>query len=67
MASLNSPKDMSFVQHLIELRDRLLKIILAIVLILFVLMPFATELFELLAKPLLDLMPEGYVVKCPCR
>jgi len=55
----HSGKDMPFVQHLLELRDRLLKMILAIVVILLVLMPFATELFELLARPLLLLMPEG--------
>jgi len=55
----HSGKDMPFVQHLLELRDRLLKMILAIVVILLVLMPFATELFELLAKPLLQLMPEA--------
>ncbi len=52
-------KDMPFVQHLLELRDRLLKMILAIVLFLFILMPFASDLFTLLAGPLQDLMPEG--------
>jgi sec-independent protein translocase protein TatC len=57
--NIPSGKDMPFVQHLLELRDRLLKIILAIVLILLVLMPFASDLFGLLAKPLLELMPEG--------
>lgn len=51
--------DMPFVQHLLELRDRLLKMILAVVLILLVLMPFATDLFALLANPLLAQMPEG--------
>lgn len=52
-------KEMPFVQHLLELRDRLLRMILTIVLILLVLMPFANDLFFLLAKPLLALMPEG--------
>ncbi|OAD20595.1 Sec-independent periplasmic protein translocase, partial [Candidatus Thiomargarita nelsonii] len=52
-------KDMPFVQHLLELRDRLLKMILAILLILLVLMPFASDLFKLLAEPLLYMMPEG--------
>lgn len=61
MTNPNIPnrKDMPFVQHLIELRDRLLKMILAIVIVLLVLMPFASDLFELLARPLLELMPEG--------
>ncbi len=52
-------KDMPFVQHLLELRDRLLKMILAIMVILLILMPFASDLFTLLAGPLQELMPEG--------
>jgi len=60
MTDLNaSGKEMPFVQHLLELRDRLLKMILAIILILLVLMPFANDLFSLLAEPLLHLMPEN--------
>ncbi len=55
----SSGVDMPFVQHLLELRDRLLKMILAVVLILLVLMPFATDLFALLANPLMARMPEG--------
>jgi len=50
---------MPFVQHLLELRDRLLKIILAVVVILLILMPFANDLFTILAEPLLSLMPEN--------
>jgi sec-independent protein translocase protein TatC len=57
MTDLNaSGKEMPFVQHLLELRDRLLKMILAIILILLVLMPFANDLFSLLAEPLLHLI-----------
>ncbi|MDM8561554.1 twin-arginine translocase subunit TatC [Candidatus Parabeggiatoa sp. HSG14] len=52
-------KDMPFVQHLLELRDRLLKMILVVVVILLVLMPFASDLFVLFADPLQKLMPEG--------
>jgi len=59
MTDSKTSNDMPFVQHLLELRDRLLKIILAVVLILLVLMPFATDLFALLANPLMALMPEG--------
>jgi sec-independent protein translocase protein TatC len=53
--SLNTPEnqEMPFVQHLIELRERLLKTILAVVIIMLVLMPFANDLFTLLAQPLL--------------
>jgi sec-independent protein translocase protein TatC len=59
MTDSNSSNGMPFVQHLLELRDRLLKMILAVVLILLVLMPFATNLFTLLAEPLMAMMPEG--------
>jgi sec-independent protein translocase protein TatC len=58
MTEPNSPsgKEMPFVQHLLELRDRLLKIVLAVVIILLVLMPFTNPLFSFVATPLLDLM-----------
>jgi len=52
------PPEMPFVQHLLELRDRLLKIILVVLLILLVLMPMANQLFSLLANPLVDLMQD---------
>ncbi|EDN66556.1 hypothetical protein BGP_4700 [Beggiatoa sp. PS] len=50
MSESNAPgssTEMPFVQHLLELRDRLLKMLLAILLILLVLMPFANQLFSL--------------------
>jgi sec-independent protein translocase protein TatC len=58
MTEPNSPsgKEMPFVQHLLELRSRLLKIILTVVVILLVLMPFTNPLFSLIATPLLNLM-----------
>jgi sec-independent protein translocase protein TatC len=51
--------EMPFVQHLLEIRDRILKMLLAVLLFLLVLTPFASDLFIHLAKPLLALMPEG--------
>lgn len=56
--SPNSQSEMPLVQHLLELRDRLLKIILVVLLILLVLMPVANQLFSLLANPLVNLMQE---------
>jgi sec-independent protein translocase protein TatC len=60
MTEPNSPsgKEMPFVQHLLELRSRLLKIILTVVVILLVLMPFTNPLFSLIATPLINLMSE---------
>ena len=51
--------EMTFVEHLVELRDRLLRVVLAIVVVLLVVFPFAQEQFEILAAPLLRHMPDG--------
>ena len=47
------------VGHLIELRDRLLRVVFSILAVFLVMAPFANELYALLAQPLLDTMPEG--------
>lgn len=47
------------VSHLKELRDRLLRIVLCVLVIFLVLMPFANNLYEHLAGPLLRHLPEG--------
>jgi sec-independent protein translocase protein TatC len=52
----NTPKG-SVLQHLIELRGRMLKILFVIVAVLLLLMPFANELYTLLAQPLIDNLP----------
>ncbi len=45
--------------HLLELRDRLLRICLGILVVLVPLLPFAQEIFSLLAQPLLGKLPAG--------
>lgn len=45
--------------HLIELRGRLLRVVLCILLVFLVLFPFTAELYSLLAKPLLQHLPSG--------
>lgn len=57
----NSPesKEMPFVQHLLELRDRILKMALAVMIVALVAMPFANQLFVLVAKPLMQVLPTG--------
>ena len=50
---------MSFVEHLIELRFRLVRIVIAVVVVLLCLMPFANKIYAVLAIPLLANMPEG--------
>jgi len=49
----------TLVSHLLELRDRLLRAILAVILIFLCLAPFANELYVILAKPLMSALPEG--------
>ena len=49
----------SFISHLIELRNRLLKIVLGFVLVFFALFPFANKIYALLAAPMLAKLPEG--------
>jgi len=57
-----SPEDdheLSFIEHLVELRGRLLKACLSIVAVLVVLLPFSRHLYEVMAAPLMARMPEG--------
>jgi sec-independent protein translocase protein TatC len=49
----------SFVSHLIELRDRLLRIVIGMLLVFFGLIPFANKVYALLAAPMLEKLPEG--------
>jgi sec-independent protein translocase protein TatC len=46
-----------FISHLVELRDRLLRMVLAVALVFAVLVPFANKLFTLLSGPLMARMP----------
>src|SRR5690606_14166195 len=54
-------KQESFISHLIELRQRLLKAVLAILGVFVVLFtyPGASFIYDLLAKPMLATLPEG--------
>lgn len=49
----------TFISHLIELRDRLLRIVAGIVLTFICLFPFANKIYSLLASPLLSQLPQG--------
>ena len=45
--------------HLIELRDRMLRIVLVVLAVFVVLFPFANDLYTLLAEPLMAHLPSG--------
>ena len=49
----------SFLSHLVELRDRLVRVLLAIGIVFLCLFPWAKELYVLLAQPLLATLPKG--------
>ncbi|MBL8446490.1 MAG: twin-arginine translocase subunit TatC [Zoogloeaceae bacterium] len=49
----------TFISHLVELRDRLLRAVAAIVLVFVCLMPWAGSIYDLLAQPMLRALPEG--------
>ena len=49
----------TFISHLLELRNRLLKIVLGLVVCVLAFLPFSNELYTWLAQPLLSHMPVG--------
>jgi sec-independent protein translocase protein TatC len=51
--------EQSFMSHLIELRQRLVRAALAVLIIFLVLTPFMKQIFDLLSRPLMVALPEG--------
>jgi sec-independent protein translocase protein TatC len=49
----------TFISHLVELRDRLLRAILAVIIVFLCLFPWARDLYAILAKPLIAALPAG--------
>ena len=49
----------TFISHLIELRDRLLRVLIAVGVVFVCLFPFASDLYDLLAYPMMRALPEG--------
>ncbi len=52
-------QEQTFVSHLLELRDRLLRMVLAILILFIALFPFANDIYTFLADPLMRHLPEG--------
>ncbi len=52
-------QEQPFVSHLLELRDRLLRVVIVAFVIFLALFPFANDLYTLLATPLIKHLPEG--------
>jgi len=49
----------TFISHLIELRSRLMKASIAVILVFLCLMPWAGAIYDLLAMPMMRALPEG--------
>lgn len=52
-------REQPLIAHLLELRDRLLKIVWGVLLVFLPLMVFAKEIYAWLAQPLLSMLPDG--------
>lgn len=59
MTSAEDEKELTLIDHLIELRDRILKCLLAIIILFLALFAFANDIYTYVATPLLDALPEG--------
>ena len=55
---MNIPEE-SFLSHLVELRDRLIRALLSIFVVFLCLFPWAKDLYALLAQPMLATLPQG--------
>ena len=47
-----------FLSHLVELRDRLMRMVLAVLVLLLILFPFGNDIFHLLAQPVMNALPD---------
>jgi sec-independent protein translocase protein TatC len=59
MSQPEEHREQTLIEHLLELRDRLLRIVIAVLLLFLCMLPFANDIYHALAKPLQDVMPEG--------
>ncbi len=56
----NAPlTEQPFFSHLVELRDRLIRMVAAVLVLLIILFPFGNDIFHLLARPVMAALPEG--------
>jgi sec-independent protein translocase protein TatC len=52
-------QEQPFISHLIELRDRLMRMLLAVLVIFLALFPFGNDIYVFIADPLMRVLPEG--------
>ncbi len=59
MSSAEEEQELTLIDHLIELRDRIFKCLIAILVLFLALFAFANDIYTYVATPLLDALPEG--------
>ena len=59
MVSAEEEKELTLIDHLVELRDRILKCVVGIVVIFFALFYWANDIYNYVALPLIQALPEG--------
>ncbi len=52
-------KEQPFVTHLLELRDRVMRAFIGVLVIFVCLFPWANDLYQLISEPLLEVLPDG--------
>jgi sec-independent protein translocase protein TatC len=57
--SVPGDQEQSFISHLVELRSRLLRASVAVLVVFLALTPFMRKIFELLSQPLMESLPAG--------
>jgi sec-independent protein translocase protein TatC len=59
MTDDSSLPEQPFIGHLIELRDRLMRMVLAVLIVFLALFPFGNDIYIFVAEPLMKVLPEG--------
>jgi sec-independent protein translocase protein TatC len=59
MSDTPQSKEQTFIDHLIELRNRLVRVVLGIAVVLACLLPFSQNIYQLAAQPLQAMLPAG--------
>lgn len=59
MSSAEEEKELTLIDHLVELRDRILKSLVAVVVLFLALFYFSNDIYTYVADPLISALPEG--------
>lgn len=59
MTDTNADSEQPLISHLIELRSCILRVVICIFIVLLALLPFANEIYNFIATPLIAKLPEG--------